>query len=113
MGAPTKYKPEYCQALIEASKKGDTIIMFASSIDVHIDTLYEWKKHYPDFSEAMKLARQNAHAWFQKLGRSGMAGMTRNFNATAWTFWMRCQFSWNDFGNQEEEDSQLNIQTLD
>ena len=85
VGRPTKYKPEYCQEIIKFfdrelvhhvakevihPKDGVISIMeeratdlplfeaFAHSIDVHVDTLHEWKKVYPEFSESYKRAKQ-------------------------------------------------------
>lgn len=78
-GRPTKYKPEYCQQIIEffsspltkiikqtrITKNGSQIIQeiespekiptkerFAHIIDVNTDTLIEWTKEWPEFSEA-------------------------------------------------------------
>lgn len=85
-GAPTKYKEEYCQQIIEffrveprqvmykkeyfqnGNLKSETPIIeannlptfqdFADSIDVHIDTLNEWCKVHEQFSEAYARAKQ-------------------------------------------------------
>ena len=83
-GRPTKYKPEYCQKLLEffdkprfkriLVKKGvkskgtkdeyqlvanelPTFERFAHEIGVHYDTLREWVKVHPEFSEAWKRAK--------------------------------------------------------
>lgn len=83
-GRPSKYKPECCQAIIEffdkppyerkvktvATKKGPVEIEyddptdlpfltdFAKSIGVNQDTLHEWIKKHPEFSEAFKTAKE-------------------------------------------------------
>lgn len=77
IGRPTKYREEYCERVIEffsgerykvtgendgkLSKTANdlpTFERFASSIDVHVDTLHEWKKVHPSFSESYKKAQQ-------------------------------------------------------
>ena len=55
MGRPTKYKPEYCQAVIDHMSKGFSFEAFAGSILVAVDSLYEWTAVHPNFSEAKKI----------------------------------------------------------
>lgn len=85
-GAPTKYKKEYCEEIIEyfriepyetktqqeffsdGSLKSERVVIiptkfptfqdFADSIGVHIDTLNEWCKKHEEFSEAYARAKQ-------------------------------------------------------
>jgi len=84
MGRPTKYKPEYCEDIIKyfnvepyteneitvTKKNGETytkkiatpndlplICGFAQSIDVCTDTINEWTKIHPEFSDALKKAK--------------------------------------------------------
>lgn len=83
-GRPTKYKPEYCQQIIDyfnikpykkskeittfkdGNKKEKIILIpcdlptiegFAEKIDVNIDTLHEWKKKHKEFSDALGRAK--------------------------------------------------------
>lgn len=86
VGAPTKYKKQYCDEIIEyfsippqkieykkeyfqdGSVKSECPIIsanefptfqgFADSIGVHIDTLHEWKEKYSEFSESYARAKQ-------------------------------------------------------
>ncbi len=53
-GRPTLYRPEYCDRLILHCKKGLSYEAFAGVVDVCVDTLYEWEKVHPKFSEAKK-----------------------------------------------------------
>ncbi len=79
MAAPTKYRPEYCQKIIDffsgdpyekfKDKEGNptdlppkrpTVERFAISIHVHRDTIYEWAKRHKEFSDALKIASMMA-----------------------------------------------------
>ena len=66
-GRPTEYDPEYCQKVDEYLKTTGKeqmhlpkIESFAIYLGHHKDTLYEWAKLHPDFSDALKkiLVRQ-------------------------------------------------------
>lgn len=68
IGRPTKYKPEYCNQLIDFFNKPivdstgsphDPIFLsaFGRSIGVCHDTLIEWTNVYPAFSEAYREAK--------------------------------------------------------
>lgn len=73
-GQPTKYKPEYCQALIEHMEKGGSFASFAAVARVCIDTVFEWAKIYPEFSDAKKQGTGLLLAFDERvnaLGRSG------------------------------------------
>jgi hypothetical protein len=106
-GRPTKYKEEYCQEIVEyfdidptvevdvvhTYKNGDTVEKselrannlrflsgFARKIGVCHDTLLEWTKKHPEFSEAYKIAKslQKEH-----LITCGLQGL---FQSTAFIF---------------------------
>ena len=57
IGRPSKYKPEYCQALISHMEEGYSFESFAALANCCVDTLYEWTDVNSDFSEAKKAAR--------------------------------------------------------
>jgi len=85
-GRPTKYKKEYCQGIIDYFKNFEpyeelpvketvnednttttetkrfpvappSLSKYATSIDVCRDTLHEWKKNNPEFSDAFRKAK--------------------------------------------------------
>ena len=64
-GRPTKYHVKYCQDLIEKLSAGMSVTRFAASINVSKDTVYEWVKVHPDFSDAFKLARTKCEATWE------------------------------------------------
>jgi hypothetical protein len=72
-GRPTKYKPEYCEKIIEyfsrspyvENSKGEKkpndlpyFAEFASQIDVSFETLLEWTKKHSEFSDSYKRAAE-------------------------------------------------------
>ena len=60
-GRPTDYDPEY-----HPEKAGGLALLgctdeeIAKFLDINPDTLYEWKKRHPEFSEAIKDGKENA-----------------------------------------------------
>lgn len=93
-GRPTKYKPEYCDAIVEHMAEGASVASFAAEIDVARSTINEWAEQYPEFSEALTRGKAKCAAWWEKVGRTlaqtgqGSAPMTifglRNMAAEDW-----------------------------
>lgn len=57
-GRPTKYKPELCTWGEIAGRAGLTDEEIAKLLQVNVDTIYEWQKKYPEFSEAIKRGKE-------------------------------------------------------
>ncbi len=57
MGRPTKYKPEYCEMLIDHMSKGFSFESFGAIINVDRTTLYHWENLFKEFSHAKGIAR--------------------------------------------------------
>ena len=53
-GRPTKYRPEYCDQVVEHMAQGKSLTSFASRIGVSTDCLYDWIATNADFSYAVK-----------------------------------------------------------
>jgi hypothetical protein len=91
-GQPTKYKPEYCEALIDYMAKGFTLTAFAGSIRVSRETVYAWMSEHSDFSDAAtrgKAAASNAwEARMMEAKRSAEAATSifalKNINPDDW-----------------------------
>lgn len=66
VGRPTKYKREYCKALIEHMTDGASIASFAASIDVGRSTINLWADHHPEFMEALKAGKAKCAAWWEE-----------------------------------------------
>lgn len=61
-GRPTKYKEEYNKQAEKLCRLGATDKELADFFEVNEDTIYEWKKVYPAFSEALKSGKLEADA---------------------------------------------------
>lgn len=57
-GRPTLYDPKYCDEVVDFMGQGYSYTAFAGHLRINLDTLYEWQKVHPEFSEATKIARQ-------------------------------------------------------
>jgi hypothetical protein len=89
-GAPTKYKPQYCEEIVAyfdykpsieqivARKMANGLIefptfeKFASIIGVHVDTMIEWCDVHEEFSEAYKICKQMQKAFLIQMGLNGL-----------------------------------------
>lgn len=105
-GRPNKYKPEYCEQLISCMEEGGSITEFASIINVSRSTIHEWKKKYPEFSDAVEIGKEKAEAWFIAKGKD----MLDN-NPGLWKFWMSAQFGWSEKNETkvEHEGSSISV----
>lgn len=62
MGRPTKYKPEYVKQAKKLCLLGATDKDLAVFFEVNEDTINEWKKKQPKFSESLKDAKTESDA---------------------------------------------------
>lgn len=69
VGRPTKYKPEYCQAVIEVMREGVSLTAFAGSIGVARSSINEWIDKFPEFSEAVNVGKAACAAWYNLRAR--------------------------------------------
>jgi len=82
--------------LIDHMASGLSFEAFAGVIGVNQDTLHEWVKVWPAFSEAKKDGLAKGRIFWEKIGHAGMSGKIKNFNSTVWVFSMKNRFGWRD-----------------
>ena len=121
-GRPTKYKQEYCQMLIDHMSTGLSFESFAAVIKVNRDSLYEWEKVHPDFSDAKKIGLDNCLLFWEKLGINNIIntseslgqGMSssKSLNASVYIFNMKNRFKWRDKQPDEAEVVVNNVNTM-
>lgn len=76
-GRPTKYDPAFCDDLLEHMRRGKTFESFAGKLDVCRDTLYEWMRRHPDFSDARKRGLPLLELHYLEMGQAIAAGQMR------------------------------------
>lgn len=74
-GQPTKYDPSYCARLIEHGRNGRSFETFAVEIGVHRDTVNEWTRKHPEFSDAVDQARALRIQLFEDASRNIAMGI--------------------------------------
>lgn len=108
----SKYDPSFPEALIKHSGKlYGTLTRFAAKIGVHVDTLEDWARKYPEFKEAKLVAKTRQEAVMEKLGLKGMIGRHQSFHVAGWIFYMKARFGWNDAGPNDQDDTDLEFET--
>ena len=90
VGRPSKYKPEYCEKIIEIAKTGAGMVDWALACDVDRTTLYDWAASHEDFSTALTRAKLIEQQWWENAGRTGM--FMDKFNAVVWRTSMQARF---------------------
>jgi len=95
-GAPTKYKQEYCQMLIDHMAQGLSFKSFAGLISVNYDTLFEWCKVHSEFSESKKIGQPKSLYMYEKTIWAATHGKIENFNNTAAVWFGKNVHGWTD-----------------
>lgn len=62
LGRPTLYREEYDEQAYRLALLGMTDEEVAKFFQVHVDTIYEWDKVHPSFSEARASGKESADA---------------------------------------------------
>lgn len=96
-GQPTKFRPEYCQKLKDFMSKGYSFLAFAAEVGVNQDTLYQWQKDQPSFSEAVKEANELSRRALETIMIGNATGKLKG-NAAASIFLLKNRFpkQWRD-----------------
>jgi hypothetical protein len=69
-----KYKPEYCEMLIEHMGQGLSLRSFAGKIRVVRSTVYEWIKTFPEFAEAKEIGEDVRLMYYEQLASAKASG---------------------------------------
>jgi transposase len=83
-GRPTKYRPEYCQMLIDHMSEGYSFKSFAARVYCNEDTVAEWAKVHKDFSDAKTIGRALERFIWEKLHLRCAATGEGNMTGIVW-----------------------------
>lgn len=98
-GQPTKYKPEYCQQVIELGKAGKSQVQIAVALDVARTTMLGWAEQNEEFSTALTRAKECEQDWWETKGQSGLEA--DKFNSAVWSKSMSSRFR-DDYTERKE-----------
>lgn len=90
-GRPTKYDPSFCEEIVGYGRMGFSKAEMANAFDVIRETLDEWAKVHPDFSDALDRATEYSLAWWENKAREGVDKGSM-INASLWTRSMAGRF---------------------
>ena len=110
----TKYRPEFCQLLIDHMENGFSFSSFPARIyddhkvKVGTSTLWEWAKDRPDFAHAYEVAKARALAFHERFLRYHVTGVipkklkeeqNMEMDKTTLIFTLKTRF-WKEYGDQ-------------
>ena len=97
-GRPTKYRREFCEAIVEHCKQGYSVTTFAAVADVTPQRISEWCEYFPEFAEAVSRAKVHVlHTWEQRTLSSLQNGHVTGGQAQISLFMLK------NFGRAHEE----------
>lgn len=111
-GAPTKFRPEMCELLIEHMSKGLSYESFGATLTPRIGraTLYHWESTHPEWKQAKDVGQTAMELFLERIGIAGMTGQLKNFNATVWIFQRKNKSGWRDSVEQIISSDDVNVE---
>ena len=136
MGRPTKYKPEYIAQAKNYVALGATDEQLASFFEVAVSTIYQWKLDYPEFSEALRVSKEQYDSLIERSlaerargyshpedkifcnqGETTVVSTTKHYppDTTACIFWLknRQPEKWRDVQERVHHNEQPEIDDLE
>lgn len=87
-GRPSKYKPEFCERVLEMAAEGMSMAEYAAEFGIDRTTLFDWRDRHPEFSTALARAKILEQSWWECQARLNVKN--KDFNAN---LWYRCAAS--------------------
>lgn len=109
-GRPSKYKPAYCDLVIEHMADGASLTSFAAEIGVARSSINEWMEQHDEFSEAVKVGKAKCSSWWEKVGRKN--AVEGGGNATLVIFGLK-NMSPDDWREKQEVEHSGKIETAE
>lgn len=82
VGRPSKYFQELDEWVIWLGNRGYSLKQIASMMGVSHETLYQWGRDFPSFSDALARAREGAQSWWETIGQAAL--FADRFNTFIW-----------------------------
>jgi len=92
------------QKMYEMAEEGASEIELRVMLHISDDLWFRFIDEEPDFSRAVKRAKQLCQVWWERHGRK-MATGARDGNPTVWIFNMKNRFRWADRVEQDNTSS--------
>jgi len=105
-GRPTKYRPEYCERLVELMAAGNSVNAAAMEMGFDNASMYDWAGKYPEFSIAMSRGKQALATWYEKEAKNNLAN--GRYNANLFKFLSANVIGWSD---KVEHNTKVEIST--
>jgi transposase len=94
VGRPSKYDPAFCERAIEFGKIGKSTEAIGAELMVGTATLYRWRDEFPEFREALDLAKDLELLWWENTAQQNLINTYQgdNLNASVWSRSMAARF---------------------
>lgn len=81
-GRPSKYHEAFCEMLVSHMQEGYSFDSFGAIVGVVPDTLYEWVKQHPEFSEAKRMGKVHERYYWETQLRNVSKGTADKIERT-------------------------------
>jgi transposase len=94
VGRPSLYDPKYCEEVIALGKIGKSSEAIGAILGVGTATLYRWRDEFPEFREALELAKEFELHWWEDIAQTHMIENKESdkINASIWSRSMAARF---------------------
>jgi hypothetical protein len=115
----SKYKKQYCKDVVDFMAKGMSLTSFCAEIHTHRDTVYEWRKKYPEFDKACEIGFDMGQKFFESLMSNAALGIlpenlkrmgSTGINMTAVIFALKTRFH-RDYSEKQKIEHSGNVST--
>ena len=94
VGRPSLYDPAYCEQVIELGKLGKSTESIGAILGVGTATIYRWRDDFPDFREALEIAKDFELHWWEEQAAAYMVETKDGpkLNSSIWSRSMAARF---------------------
>ncbi len=91
-----RYDPKFCDRVVALGKKGKSRVAICADLGFTRRTVYLWIERFPEFKEAMDLAKTYEHKWWEDRGQENLS--ETKFQGGVWSKNMSARFKedWSD-----------------